>query len=87
MIDTFPEQVRSAQAPLLRRYTRAWTALISAAQHDGAIDPSLETRLVRELLIAAMNGSLRIPGAPRQLARTLTALTLAAGTVRSGASG
>jgi AcrR family transcriptional regulator len=76
MIDTFPDQVRAQQTPLLRRYARAWTRLITDAQAEGTIDPGLDPRLVRELLIAAMNGALRISSPPRELARTLATLTL-----------
>ena len=76
MIDSFPDQVRTEQTPLLRRYARAWSRLIADAQADGAIDPDLDPRLVRELLVAAMNGTLRLPGSPATLARTLATLTI-----------
>jgi AcrR family transcriptional regulator len=77
LIDTLPDSVRALQAPLLRRYARTWTELIADAQRAGALDPQLDRRLVRELLIAAMNGTLRVRGAPEALARTLAGLTLA----------
>jgi AcrR family transcriptional regulator len=76
IVDTFPEPVRAQQAPLLRRYTRYWTQLITDTQTDGTIDPDLDPRLVRELLFAAMNGTLHRNRAPDTLARTLASLTL-----------
>jgi TetR/AcrR family transcriptional regulator, cholesterol catabolism regulator len=76
MIDTFPDSVRTQQAPVLRRYARAWTDQIKSCQAERAIDPALDPRLVRELLMAAMNGTLRVRGAPATLARTLAALVL-----------
>jgi TetR/AcrR family transcriptional regulator, cholesterol catabolism regulator len=76
MIDTFPDQVREQQAPLLRLYARTWTQLIKDAQAQKAIDARLDPRLIRELLIAAMNGTLHVTAAPEALARTLANLTL-----------
>ena len=78
---TFPPPVRRLYATQVRRYTRVWDDLLARAQADGTVDPRLDRRALRELVIAAMNGTVRTR--PRdtaeldQAAETLGALLLA----------
>jgi hypothetical protein len=79
MVDTLPappERITSH----VSRYTRYWTTLITDAQHAAAVDPGLDPRILRELLIAAMNGTLRSTRTRRphlaQVGHTLGALLL-----------
>jgi AcrR family transcriptional regulator len=79
MIDTFPHSVRQQHVTEMRRYARYWSTLLNAAQKDGAIDSRLDTRILRELMFAAMNGILRSPRAAHerieQMTHTLAILT------------
>jgi AcrR family transcriptional regulator len=54
---TFPAEIRRRYTTQVRRYTRVWDQLLRSAQHDGSIDPTLDRRVLRELLISAMNGT------------------------------
>jgi AcrR family transcriptional regulator len=77
---TFPAEVRRRYVAQVRRYTQAWDELLAAAQDDGTIDPGLDRRALRELLMSAMNGTVsrrpRDTAALAQAAETLSALLL-----------
>jgi hypothetical protein len=53
----FPAELRRRYSAQVRRYTRVWDEVLTAAQRDGAIDRSLDLRSLRELVISAMNGT------------------------------
>jgi AcrR family transcriptional regulator len=76
-----PDQLRQAQADHARRYTGYWTRLIRAAQAEGTIDPTLNARAVRDIILAALN-STSLTGDTRpayidQVAETVLHLVLA----------
>lgn len=52
-----PERLRQAQVVHARRYTRYWTELISQAQMADVIDPTLNARAVRDVILAALNST------------------------------
>ena len=77
---TFPAEIRRRYAAQVRRYTQVWDDLLAAAQDDGTIDPRLDRRTLRELLISAMNGTVgsrpRDAAALDRTAQTLSTLLL-----------
>jgi AcrR family transcriptional regulator len=80
---SFPVEIRRRYATQVARYTRVWDQLLAVAQDDGAIDPSLDARILRELLISAMNGTATTPrrdtATLNRAADTLVALLVARG--------
>lgn len=68
----------SAFRALLRAYGRQWTALVEHAQRAGVLASGTDPRLVRDLLVGAMNSVLRSAATPRwspeETARTIEAL-------------
>lgn len=59
-----------------RRYGRFWTQLLADAQRAGAIDADLDPRVVRDLVLAALNDSVWAkPGGPRRIAAVSENLT------------
>lgn len=59
MLDPLPEPLQQENAIHAKRYGRYWTALLTDAQRAGAISPDLDPRVTRDLMFAAMNGSVR----------------------------
>jgi AcrR family transcriptional regulator len=78
--ETFPPSLRALYAAQVRRYTRVWDELLTAAQRDGTVSPSLDRRALRELVIGAMNGTVRTRSGDKarldDAALTLSALLL-----------
>lgn len=52
-----PEQLHQTQVVHARRYARYWTQLISRAQAAGVIDPTLNARAVRDVILATLNST------------------------------
>lgn len=60
---------------LRQAYARQWTALVEQAQRAGVVAADLDPRLVRDLLVGAMNSAARRPGgSPEATARAVEAL-------------
>jgi AcrR family transcriptional regulator len=77
---TFPAEIRRRYAAQVRRYTQVWDELLAAAQDSRTIDPRLDRRALRELLMSAMNGTVgrrpRDTAALDRTAETLSTLLL-----------
>ena len=58
MAFTLPPALRQAQAVHERRYGRLWLEVLRDAQQEGAVDPQLDTRALRDVLFGAMNVTL-----------------------------
>jgi AcrR family transcriptional regulator len=80
MAATLPPQLRQQHAVHERRYGKLWLDLLAEAQSGGAIDPSLDTRALRDIMVAAMNATLDTPSrsvrAREKLVDTLLRLVL-----------
>jgi TetR/AcrR family transcriptional regulator, cholesterol catabolism regulator len=58
MAGTLPPDLRQEQAAHERRYGQVWLNVLSEAQRDGAIDQELDVRVLRDILLGAMNSTL-----------------------------
>jgi AcrR family transcriptional regulator len=55
VLDEAPAAVRDEHRRRNRTYSRWWLTLIRAAQTDGTLDPTLDPRLVRDLVFGMLN--------------------------------
>ncbi|WP_354698519.1 hypothetical protein DSM112329_04201 [Paraconexibacter sp. AEG42_29] len=57
MLDPLPASIQDRNVVQTRRYARYWSRLLTEAQQAGVVASDLDIRVTRDLLLAAMNGS------------------------------
>jgi len=78
MVDTLPHDLRAAHSHHEKRFARVWLDVLKKGQRDGAVRTDLNVRVLRDLVIGALNStSTANPQASRDhraVADTLTTL-------------
>lgn len=71
MVGSIPPGVDNGAREHARRYLRIWLPLVEEGQRDGTIPADLDPMLVRDLLVGALNSTIRSRPASRAGAATL----------------
>lgn len=57
MVETLPSDLRSAHVEHERRFGKVWLGLLDSARRDGAVRPDVDLRVLRDLLVGALNST------------------------------